>query len=314
MAPIQYETFDHNKGKITGIKLGRRIRSIVEVLREIDRTRSELSANRLEALQNRIIVGITGCSNAGKTTLARNIVKMIDWSSLQQSIISSANCNDYVIVEGNMLAANANVVQLLDLLIFMTLDKQTCLERRLQRSDYNPPDKPGYFNKVVWPTYERYLNDALLTLHKLRRLWFFDGCFYDLTLNSSEAILQLISTIIYLLKDPIGVNYMKIITNAGNSAISTYSGYYRSCCNKLQISKGSEYLTVHRTLQQFCHNIRKIFERIDKILIVLRIGDCKANELNLLIGISGDNEAVVSSANLHVQHLIQEYMEQKSQK
>ena len=35
---------------------------------------------------------------------------------------------------------------------FLTLTRETCWDRRQKRS-YDPPDPPGYFDKVAWPHY-----------------------------------------------------------------------------------------------------------------------------------------------------------------
>ena len=42
-----------------------------------------------------------------------------------------------------------------DLKYFMTMSKAECKKRRALRVDYVPPDPPSYFEKVVWPCYER---------------------------------------------------------------------------------------------------------------------------------------------------------------
>eukprot|EP00093_Oithona_nana_P000655 00655.XXX_3071_2463_1 [CDS] Oithona nana genome sequencing. len=58
-----------------------------------------------------------------------------------------------VIVEGITILNNTSLRNLSDLNAFISLDYETCLQRRLLRV-YDPPDPPSYFQKVVWPCYE----------------------------------------------------------------------------------------------------------------------------------------------------------------
>ncbi|KAA3677213.1 uncharacterized protein DEA37_0004343, partial [Paragonimus westermani] len=52
--------------------------------------------------------------------------------------------------------------QLMDLRIFLTLDCETMVARRRLR-DYDPADPPGYFDKYVWPSYTKVLNNLSKT-------------------------------------------------------------------------------------------------------------------------------------------------------
>ena len=57
-----------------------------------------------------------------------------------------------VIVEGFLVFNHDEVMKLCDLKFFLTLDYETCAERRNLRS-YDPPDVPGYFDQTVYPYY-----------------------------------------------------------------------------------------------------------------------------------------------------------------
>ena len=70
-----------------------------------------------------------------------------------RKIIEELPLPPLVIVEGITILNNSSLRNLSDLNVFISLDYETCLQRRLLR-DYDPPDPPSYFQKVVWPCYE----------------------------------------------------------------------------------------------------------------------------------------------------------------
>ncbi|XP_070208469.1 nicotinamide riboside kinase 1-like isoform X2 [Littorina saxatilis] len=57
-----------------------------------------------------------------------------------------------LIIEGFLVLNHSVLTEYFHKKYFLTIDKETCIERRKHRC-YNPPDKPGYFEKVVWPMY-----------------------------------------------------------------------------------------------------------------------------------------------------------------
>ena len=63
-----------------------------------------------------------------------------------------------VILDGILIFNHPELLNVCDLKFFMTLDYKTCSERRTTRS-YDPPDVPGYFEKIVYPYYVRNLAD-----------------------------------------------------------------------------------------------------------------------------------------------------------
>lgn len=82
-------------------------------------------------------------------------------SFLQQGEQLSSSCRQLVegtllppitVLEGIQVLNSPRLSQLCDLKVFVTLDHQTCAQRRQLRS-YDPPDPPGYFEAVVWPSY-----------------------------------------------------------------------------------------------------------------------------------------------------------------
>ena len=91
------------------------------------------------------------------------------WQKLfERSVIPSS----VLIVEGIHVLTCKELSQLCDLKFFVTLDHKTCWERRQLRS-YDPPDPPGYFDKIVWPSYCKQLE--ILMKSAPEGLHFLDG-------------------------------------------------------------------------------------------------------------------------------------------
>lgn len=59
-----------------------------------------------------------------------------------------------LIIEGFTIFNFKKWLHLFNLKYFLTLNKEECCNRRLKRV-YDPPDCPGYFEKVVWPEYQK---------------------------------------------------------------------------------------------------------------------------------------------------------------
>ncbi len=56
-------------------------------------------------------------------------------------------------VDGISLFSHAPTSALFHLRYFLTLGESECRRRRSLRTDYDPADVPGYFDRVVWPAY-----------------------------------------------------------------------------------------------------------------------------------------------------------------
>lgn len=57
-----------------------------------------------------------------------------------------------LIIEGFCIFNYEPIEKLCDLKFYISISKETVCERRFKRV-YDPPDPPGYFEKVVWPEY-----------------------------------------------------------------------------------------------------------------------------------------------------------------
>jgi len=61
-----------------------------------------------------------------------------------------------LIIEGFIMFASQFIYDKCDVRFFVTLEESECRLRRSTRQ-YNPPDCPGYFEKIVWPEYNRHI-------------------------------------------------------------------------------------------------------------------------------------------------------------
>uniref|UniRef100_A0AC34RKE0 Phosphoribulokinase/uridine kinase domain-containing protein n=1 Tax=Panagrolaimus sp. JU765 TaxID=591449 RepID=A0AC34RKE0_9BILA len=68
----------------------------------------------------------------------------VNLQQMLEKIEQEAEKNDFLVVEGNMICEFEQVLNLLDHILFFTMEENECRRRREQRN-YDPPDKPGYF-------------------------------------------------------------------------------------------------------------------------------------------------------------------------
>ena len=89
---------------------------------------------------------------------------------LQQTFL---NFPQVIIVDGILVLNHPEIVDQCDLKFFLTLDFETCLKRRDLRT-YDPPDVPGYFEKIVYPHYVKNL-ESMKNLDSGDKILYLDG-------------------------------------------------------------------------------------------------------------------------------------------
>ena len=99
--------------------------------------------------------------NPQGTELSPSCQKLFERLELAQFIL---------VVEGINVLSNNQLFDLCDLKVYVTLDHHTCWQRRKLRSYEVQKPAPGYFEKIVWPTYEEQyqtLSEPNLNIHFL---------------------------------------------------------------------------------------------------------------------------------------------------
>ncbi|CAK9819045.1 Nicotinamide riboside kinase 1 [Anthophora quadrimaculata] len=115
-----------------------------------------------------------------------DILKLIESTPDENSCSDTINKN-ILILDGFLLFKCKVISDLCDCKYFLTLTKDQCWERRKGRV-YNPPDVPGYFEKVVWPEYLKNIDELTKDKDLCETIKFVDGS------KSKEEIFQMVFT------------------------------------------------------------------------------------------------------------------------
>lgn len=99
-----------------------------------------------------------------------------------------------LILDGFLLFKHKAIADLCDRKYFLTLTKEQCWERRRNRT-YEPPDVPGYFDKVVWSEYVEYKSEIARDNKLCASITFIDGSKHmeEIYETVSKEISQLLS-------------------------------------------------------------------------------------------------------------------------
>jgi nicotinamide/nicotinate riboside kinase len=140
------------------------------------------------------LIGISGCTNGGKTTLSKRLQKEFpnsthlsqddfyyprdskhytyipELESFNFDVISVINMEkfyqelkklilsekyEFIFLDGFLLYEDEKIYNLLDKKYFLSLDKEECIRRRASRN-YKTIDTPNYFEKCVWVEFLKY--------------------------------------------------------------------------------------------------------------------------------------------------------------
>lgn len=114
-----------------------------------------------------------------------DILQLIESSPNEDN--SSEIVKNILILDGFLLFKCEVISNLCDCKYFITLTKEECWERRKGRI-YDPPDVPGYFEKVIWPEYVKHRDELIKDNDFCNTITFIDGS------KSKEEIFQIIFT------------------------------------------------------------------------------------------------------------------------
>lgn len=107
------------------------------------------------------------------------ILTALDMKKMHEDVLkiieaSGEGERSILIVDGFSIFAYEPIWRLCHLKYFLTLTKEQCWERRKLRT-YEPPDVPGYFEKVVWPEYSKQLAQIMQREELKTAIVFLDG-------------------------------------------------------------------------------------------------------------------------------------------
>lgn len=93
---------------------------------------------------------------------------------LQSPGKNATDLKTLLILDGFLLFKHKPIADLCDRKYFLTLTKEHCWQRRKNRV-YDPPDVPGYFDKIVWPEYVKHKNEIVQDKELYESITFIDG-------------------------------------------------------------------------------------------------------------------------------------------
>uniref|UniRef100_A0A914E2L3 Molybdopterin synthase catalytic subunit n=1 Tax=Acrobeloides nanus TaxID=290746 RepID=A0A914E2L3_9BILA len=294
----------------------------------------KLEQLNLNVNKNVKVVGIDGCTNGGKTTLAKKLCAMliddghsacfisqddfflpkdkvpripkkndqhvlfyhydcpesVDETGLVSEIKAAMEKYDYVIVEGNMLSQFTQLLPLIHRLLFVTLDRETCRIRREQRTDYDPPDAPGYFDEIVWTEYCNHVEHALALARKDDRITFLNGGEEPTAEHVMADIKFCFSTLLRIQFDPLDVREAtKFVSSPSCGAISVFIGTTRDTFDGKKVDR-LDYEAydqmAYQELRKLCQCVRDMYKTVERIAIFHRIGECPVGEESVIIATS----------------------------
>jgi molybdopterin synthase catalytic subunit len=196
---------------------------------------------------------------------------------------------DFVIVEGNMLTELPRILKLFHRVLFITLDRDTCQKRRSTRV-YDPPDEPGYFDQVVWPSYQSHLENALAMARDDARLAFLDGREEPTFEMIAENLRFCFSDLVRIQFDPLSVQEAtRFVGLPSCGGISMFIGTTRNTFDGKKVVR-LEYEAydqmAYQELKKLCHNVRQQYPSIVRVAILHRIGEVAVGEESVVIATS----------------------------
>ncbi|XP_053996124.1 nicotinamide riboside kinase 1 [Hylaeus anthracinus] len=113
-----------------------------------------------------------------------DVLKLIE-SLPNKSNFAETNEKNVLILDGFLLFKCKVISDLCDRKYFLTLNKEECQKRRVERI-YDPPDGPGYFEKAVWPEYLKHMDELMKDKDLYKTITFIDGS------RNKEEIYQMV--------------------------------------------------------------------------------------------------------------------------
>lgn len=305
------------------------------------------------------IFALAGCTNSGKSTLAREFQQFFGvsettiinqdefykteeevdkiylpeaetlteqgyyWSfdekeainidQFRKRILEESKHFKNVILDGNMITEMEEIVELCDRIVVLTLDFKTCRRRREARTDYFPPDTPGYFDNVAFPAYLRHLENARKRSRTDPRITFIDVSIPRFE-NKNESIIdfrkQILNDYVKLTDLKIEVGAVdRLVSHPSCGAISTFNGVTRdnhAGKEVVHLSYDCHDSMAYKKLREICVEVRKEFPDIEKIAIFHRLGRVDVGESSVVISTSSPHRKTAIQATERVIDLLKD--------
>lgn len=142
-----------------------------------------LSSLDMEKMHTDIVNYIAKHEFTEMTTVRKSVQNGLQMKELAKNIYNKLTASNVhiLIIEGFSIFNYKPLVPLFDLKYYLTIDRDECYRRRLNRI-YDPPDCPGYFEKCAWPEHLAQKDEVLRTVENIT---YFD----EYTVNVLEKIL-----------------------------------------------------------------------------------------------------------------------------
>ncbi|CAJ0955007.1 unnamed protein product, partial [Mesorhabditis belari] len=279
------------------------------------------------------VLALVGCTNSGKTTIARCLVDTIqklgksaamieqdddyllahqvekvprkhnpddfyyhydqisalNVGGLEKRLLEARQKADFVIIEGNMIAEIKEIMQLVDKVIFFTIDQKTCRRRREQRT-YDPPDVEGYFDQIVWPAYLEHVRNAMSQARLDDRFVFVDVSSENDKATEKEVfeVIEAISRdFIKITSQTLELDAaMKLLRLPNCGATSIFIGTTRDTFDGkevLQLSYESYDEMAYPELRKLCSSVRATFPTVERLIVWHRVGEVPVTEASVII-------------------------------
>uniref|UniRef100_A0A914Z913 Molybdopterin synthase catalytic subunit n=1 Tax=Panagrolaimus superbus TaxID=310955 RepID=A0A914Z913_9BILA len=190
-----------------------------------------------------------------------------------------------------MLCELKSLESLLNETVFFTMTKEECEKRRSTRS-YDPPDRPGYFDQIVWPAYEQHFTNAIKRNHEDHKILFISGTdpLEEIVAKIFDKLQEVFNDFVRIQSDPISSMSTEKFVNLPNcGAISTFIGTTRDNFNNKKV-KLLEYecyeAMAYSEMKNVCQKTREKFAEIKRIAIFHRIGKVDIGEASVIISSS----------------------------
>ena len=113
-------------------------------------------------------------SSLDMSKMHSDVLKIIESNNGHTQENSTDKKNRVLIIEGFTIYNYKPLTDLFHQKYFIDISREVCWDRRKDRV-YDPPDVPGYFDKVVWPEYVRHKSEITSDENFHKTITFLDG-------------------------------------------------------------------------------------------------------------------------------------------